>query len=356
MENITLFYCEGSSDKVYQAAIEPSENKYIVTFAYGRRGTMLTTGTKTVTAVEYDAAKAIYNKLVKVKKDKGYTEGESGTSYQNTETPYNDSDQRCQLLNPITDEEIANYLGNFSHWMQQKMDGVRMLLYKKSGIVLGINRRGKWVTLPMDLIAECTRCETNFVMDGEMVGDTYHAFDIIYVGNEDLRDTRFGERYLRLLKVLNSFVHSSIELVEAAVTPKYKQELFNRLRLEEREGVVFKEINAPYTPGRPASGGTQLKYKFVETASFLVGKINTKRSVGLLVFDGDKLVSVGNVTIPANHDIPKPQQIVEVRYLYAFKGGSVFQPVYLGVRSDLTPEECTLDQLKYKPEPEQAAA
>jgi bifunctional non-homologous end joining protein LigD len=36
--------------------------------------------------------------------------------------------------------------------------------------------------------------------------------------------------------------------------------------------------------------------------------------------------------------------------LYAFKGGSVFQPVYLGVREDLTQEDCTLDQLKYKAE------
>jgi bifunctional non-homologous end joining protein LigD len=42
---------------------------------------------------------------------------------------------------------------------------------------------------------------------------------------------------------------------------------------------------------------------------------------------------------------------VEVRSLYAFKeSGCLFQPVYLGLRSDLDQEECTVDQLKYKAE------
>lgn len=48
--------------------------------------------------------------------------------------------------------------------------------------------------------------------------------------------------------------------------------------------------------------------------------------------DGDKLVGVGNVTIPVNFDVPNEGDLVEVRYLYAFPGGSLFQPVYLGSR------------------------
>lgn len=37
-----------------------------------------------------------------------------------------------------------------------------------------------------------------------------------------------------------------------------------------REGVVFMEVDAPFTPGRPNSGGTMLKYKFFENASPVV--------------------------------------------------------------------------------------
>ena len=54
------------------------------------------------------------------------------------------------------------------------------------------------------------------------------------------------------------------------------------------------------------------------------------------------------MTIPPNHSIPPPRSIVEVRYLYAFPGGCVFQPVYLGPRDDVTPQECHISQLKLK--------
>jgi bifunctional non-homologous end joining protein LigD len=60
---------------------------------------------------------------------------------------------------------------------------------------------------------------------------------------------------------------------------------------------------------------------------------------------------MGNVTIPSNHFVPVPGDVVEVRYLYVNGNeGSLFQPVYLGVRKDVTAEECTLDHqsLKYK--------
>ena len=39
MEHITLYFKEGRSDKVYQASIEPKgDRKFVVNFAYGRRG------------------------------------------------------------------------------------------------------------------------------------------------------------------------------------------------------------------------------------------------------------------------------------------------------------------------------
>ena len=121
--------------------------------------------------------------------------------------------------------------------------------------------------------------------------------------------------------------------------------------------MVFKELDAPFSPGRPNSGGTMLKFKFVESASFIVTGHNAKRSVTLGLFDGDELVGAGNVTIPPNHTVPEVGQVCEVRYLYAYReSGSIYQPVYLGRRDDIPASECVVEQLKYRAEPQEAAA
>src|SRR4051794_9792024 len=41
MEQITLYYRHGSSDKMYQASLQPADGGFIVPFAFGRRGTTL---------------------------------------------------------------------------------------------------------------------------------------------------------------------------------------------------------------------------------------------------------------------------------------------------------------------------
>jgi len=41
--SITLYYREGSSDKVYQCSIEPSGELFVVNFAHGRRGSTMNT-------------------------------------------------------------------------------------------------------------------------------------------------------------------------------------------------------------------------------------------------------------------------------------------------------------------------
>ena len=67
MDSITLYFREGSSDKVYQAIIQPQGGGHMVHFAYGRRGSTLTTSTKTTSPVDYQTAKSIFDKLVREK-------------------------------------------------------------------------------------------------------------------------------------------------------------------------------------------------------------------------------------------------------------------------------------------------
>src|SRR5438132_9966969 len=110
LENVTLYYREGSSDKVYQASIEPAGERYVVNFAYGRRGTTLNLGTKTNVPVDYDSAKRIYQKLVMEKIAKGYTVGLNGTPYTGDTNGKQPSGLLPQLLNPIDEVAVEELL------------------------------------------------------------------------------------------------------------------------------------------------------------------------------------------------------------------------------------------------------
>ena len=129
---------------------------------------------------------------------------------------------------------------------------------------------------------------------------------------------------------------------------------FRYLQSGKKEGVVFKRLDAPYTPGRPNSGGSQFKHKFYATLSAVVAKLNPQRSVELRLLNGSGWHGVGNVTIPVNFQIPEVGQVIEVRFLYAFReSNALYQPTYLGQRNDIAQHECVLSQLKYKPQEEE---
>ena len=355
VQSVSLYYREGSSDKEYHASIEPAGPRFVVNFAYGRRGSTLNTGTKTNVPVDFDAACKAFEKLVKEKKSKGYTEGEVGTPYQHTEKEDRTTDVLPQLLNPIEEPEVAPLIED-DHWCaQEKFDGRRILVQKQGAAIHGINKKGLLVGLPSSVVVAAHAYEGGFLLDGECVGEKFHAFDLVNLNGANLRAQSYHARATALLNLLASGQQRHIHYADTAWKSAEKARLLTKLRKEGREGIVFKRTDAPYVAGRPNSGGTQLKHKFYATLSALVGSINTKRSIEIQLFNDSCLVSAGNVTIPPNHNVPKIGQVVEVRYLYAFKeSGSVYQPVYLGPRSDVLQTECLTTQLKYKNGDEEA--
>ena len=357
IQSASLYFREGNSDKEYRAAIEPKGDGYVVNFAYGRRGGTLNAGTKTPVPVpEAEAIKA-FDKLIASKVAKGYRPiADTSTPYQLTGQEGIDSGTRCQLLNAIDESELPRLLADTRHCLQEKHDGRRLLVRKSDHQITGINRRGLVVAIPEPIRAAVAMIPGDCIIDGEAVGDTLHAFDLLEVNGRDLRQRRYLDRYSGLLMLLPPN-QPALRRVSSMTEPSDKVEAYDQLHLANREGVVFKDMDAPFSEGRPNLGGSQLKFKFVESASFVVTGINSKRSVTLGLFEGDKMVPAGNVTIPPNHALPDVGDVVECRYLYAYKeSGAIYQPVYLGPRTDIPLSECGVDQLKYKTEREATVA
>ena len=143
----------------------------------------------------------------------------------------------------------------------------------------------------------------------------YHTFDLLELNGENLRLLPYRARLNGLMILLASAQHPFIKYAETAFTTKEKVALWKRLKAENREGIVFKRLDAPYTPGKPSSGGPQLKFKFCATLSAVVAKVNRQRSVELQLLGNDgfrfvlgaeaELLAGGGVLVIKNTGAPE---------------------------------------------------
>lgn len=74
MKNVSLYFKEGTSDKEYHLQLVQEKGKCLVNFQYGRVGNELKSGTKTPIPVSTEEAEKIYEKILKEKLAKGYSE------------------------------------------------------------------------------------------------------------------------------------------------------------------------------------------------------------------------------------------------------------------------------------------
>ena len=343
MPSLTLYFKEGASDKVYQATL--GDDGTVLT-SWGRRGGPQQSQSFGPLPIQ-EAAK-LYDKKVNEKLAKGYQPGAAGLALVRTAgTTAPANVPRPQLLNEIARDEVERLIRDPRRWMQEKYDGCRILLERNGDAVTAWSRTGKpCAALPGAIVEAALAIPAErFLIDGEIIGDTVWAFDLI-PGATNIPDWAYELRWIRLSGLLlRSPEFPAIRLAPTARTEKEKAAMLERIQSNGGEGVVLKDYSAPYTPGRPSSGGPALKFKFVKTASVIVESTNTQRSVNVKAVCGTPL---GRVTVPPNYPVPAGGAVCEVRYLTIHRGGALIQPVYLGERSDIPAEECTIDQLEFK--------
>lgn len=358
IKSVNLWCHEGKHDKVYNMQIIVNDKGlHDLRYEYGRRGTMLKSGFK-VTDSDLGSVTSLWDdvlteKLAKTYKVIGASEKEtpSLTTAAATMAPKTiyDREYLPQLLNPIEETEVERYIKDPAYGAQEKKDGKHITIHRKNGIAVVTNKKGELIEgFSIKLLSHLPDEIDDVVIDGEAIGDTFWAFDMLKVFGEDLRSNAYGYR----LATLETHC-PQMKIVPLAVTEEEKRKLYEDLKKAKKEGITFKKLDAPHSAGRPNSGGDMFKCKFYAEASVVVSRVNAKRSVGMKVLDinktgSDLWVEIGNVTIPQNKAVPNEGDVIEVRYLYAYPGGSLYQPTYKEIRDDVDLSDCLTSQLKFK--------
>lgn len=345
IQSTRLTFTEGSSDKEYRIHLQKQGQGYMVLGENGRRNGTLKTQPKTDTPVSLEEAQKIYNSLLKKQLSKGYQLEVSTSSLATITVVTKESilaTRPVQLLKEIEAEEVESRLRDDSKMMQEKKDGERRTLKKENNEVVGGNKKAT-ATAVSSLQIESLAKYPTIEIDGELVGEVYWAFDLLSLDGFDWTNKTAEER-IKKLQTLNFGSH--IQVVETAFGYEDKKAMLDRITANNGEGVVFKSRNAQYKAGRDSCAE---KFKLYATATVQVASHTAgKRSVQMQVFQEGTAVAVGSVTIPPNKAVPAVGSLCEVKYLYAYRGGSLFQPIFIWERSDADESDAQISQLKYK--------
>jgi bifunctional non-homologous end joining protein LigD len=365
-KSVELFFQEGTHDKLYNARIvETAPGKHDVEVSWGRRGASLNQGKKAV-GVSLEAAEKTYAKLVREKTGKGYQEITTDVKPAAVAPPEGEGSgskvvgkrarvgRVAQLLNAVDEVMLEKLLADEMMIAQQKLDGVRVLVQVGETMVV-TNRAGQATTMGGDVITGLEHLPHGTIVDGEVVAGTYYLFDVLAIGKEDVSKLGYCDRWERLDGDIEPGLTGSIQVLPYA-SGKDKRKLLESLRESKAEGIVFKNKSAPYTPGRPASGGMQLKHKFVKSADVIVIE-NAGNAYRMVVHDArGKQVDVGRVFAGTTNASRKElddllasgtHPVCEVKYLYATDDDQLYQPVFVRIRDDKEDDGCLLSQLTH---------
>lgn len=361
LNQASLDYIGGGSDKVYVVQVQQHDlaagTEYRAVGYYGRRGSTLSTAEK-YKGPNLPAAQAAADRLEKEKRGKGYSTmtvaagtrisgmpasapvfGGASVASAVPSMPKKTIVGILPMLAMVADEVRAEELMSDANYAAQcKYDGERVTISLRRGVIQAANRKGEPRPLTGPVEVELKKLlalpdfsdERETVLDGELMGDVYVAYDLVMLRDNDMKKRSFDERYAALEELLAD--HLGL-LAPTAWTEEEKREMLARANREGWEGVVYRKVDADYVTGRTPN---LLKHKLWDTCTCRVLTANTQRSIQVALRDEmNNEVFVGNVTVPVNQDIPDPDDLVEVRYLYAMAGGSLYQPTLLGLRTDL---------------------
>ncbi len=293
-----------------------------------------------------------------------------------------------------------------SHIFELKWDGTRCILFSESGKVRLQNRRLRDITYRYPEFSSIKFKVNSIVIDGEIVvlsegkpdffklqkrehiiendkikilselyPATYIVFDILFIKERSLLSTPLIERRKILEDV---YVPSDSCIISQSFLQG--EELFKEALKLGFEGIMAKEKNSPYIPGKRTSYWLKIK-KFNEIdaviCGYTEGEGRRRKSFGSLIlgiFYKGNLVPIGQVgtgfseeeeeylfkTLESErHESPpfsieykskrkifwcKPEIVARIKYQEWTDEKKLRAPVFKGIRLDKSPEECQLEE------------
>ena len=290
------------------------------------------------------------------------------------------------LAEPQNGRDIATLVG--THTFDVKLDGVRSVATWEDGNLTLTNRSGREQTVSYpDLGASCPLSNqlkgTRIVLDGEIIALTgsfedvarrdkvtkpadvtrmvgqipvqFLAFDILQLGDDDLRSFTYRERRLMLETIVGPVTNQQWGLTIVSNDAS----LFDHVRQLGMEGVIAKRTDSPYRAGRRPDW-----VKFKNTHRVTCVAVGYELGEGsrshfgamflAMVNDAGQVVPVGRVgsgfttddtyDCKARLDARQPF-LVEIEVANVTKDGKLRFPVFKGVRTDVSLKSAVLSQL-----------
>lgn len=352
MKKASLYYSDlhmgGNSDKEYHVQIEPKGSGYVVNFQFGRRGGTLNDGTKTPLPLTLEDAERVFDRLVAEKETKGYLPNATSAPAAGVVRSDNAAQRtpfHVELLAEVNREHAETLVRDPKYIMQLKVDGHRCQIQKTSSGVAAYNKKGGIRALPNEVAAEADELAAKtFHMDGELISNSYVAFDLLELNGVNLTKLPYRERFESLVKLVDRIGHNFISSVPSWNTVGRKQWALADCFNNHSEGVCFKLANAPY---RAAQSGQQFKFKFIKSATVKVTRVGvkSKNNARISMLRGKTWIEVGGVSLNGKGNV-KVGDYLEVLFLYATASHQLFQGRMKELRVDADDSDCRIDQLK----------
>lgn len=260
------------------------------------------------------------------------------------------------LLEAMLAEEVGlgrvpAFINDDDWYVEQKLDGHRILACVENREVLYLNRNGATYSkgVPAPITTALSTLAGSWIFDGELVNGTYWVFDMLHAEGTPLLNLPYRQRRYALEQLVGERFGTHVRFIPCAQDSRTKGMMVQQLLGVGAEGVILKHKDGIYRPGRRSD--RMLKAKFVKTLDAVVLETwrEGKASMSLgLVQGGKALVEVGAVNMQGKplNDI-KPGDVAEIRYLYATDDNRLYQPAFMRIRHDKPPLDCTMDQLQY---------